>query len=140
MPHVFSLSAPNLGGGGGHHHHRHHGHGGRWSRSYYTGPFYADYYDVGPCGCPNVYTPVIGTDDRVYRNACVATCFNVGVKGPAQGVAGFGAMPTNTTGPLAGATEFFAQFGPVVGGAMVFGLSVLTGFAVSAVAVKALGK
>jgi hypothetical protein len=152
MPHVFALSAPDLGrhrGGGGRHHgggghHHHHGHGRRHGGSYYYGggpSYYTEpYYDVGPCGCPNVYHPVIGTDDRVYRNGCVANCFGVGVKQPAQGVAGLGAPPSNTTWPLAGATEFFAQFGPVVGGVMVFGLSVLTGLVVTSAITKVAGK
>ena len=142
MPHVFALSAPDLGrprggGGGGHHGGRGHWRG-RGGGSYYYGGgpsyYYPDaYYDAGPCGCPNTYEPVVGTDDRMYRNACTAMCYGVRVRG-------LSGPPSSLVAPLAGATEFFAKFGPVVGGVMVFGLSVGTGLVLTSLLAKALGK
>lgn len=71
------------GGGGGHHGHHHHRGGGggrRWrggGGGYWPGYAYDNY--VMPFQCPAVYAPVIGTDGRLYDNACYANASGVAV-------------------------------------------------------------
>lgn len=61
-------------GGGGHHHHHHGGGGGGWGWWYPR----TDYIEIvdqrSPCGCSDIFDPVVGSDNRVYDNACLARC------------------------------------------------------------------
>lgn len=105
MPHVFALSAPQFGAAHPlarppvfrrpHPGHYPHPHPARPRGPADVAPAWWN----APCACSPVMDAVIGTDGRVYRNACTAACHNVGVAQPAGGLGGvLGAAAAGTVG------------------------------------------
>ena len=95
------------GGHGGHGGGGHHGGGGGWGRGaplpYVVGYPEWGYTDIEPLvveRCPQVYAPVLGSDGRVYSNACYAQMRGVSiVRSVKRGVFGDAAVIPNPPPP-----------------------------------------
>lgn len=81
---------PPHGGHGHHGHHGHHHHGGGAIYAGHGGGY--GYYPPTEVivvtqtpACPETWAPVMATDGRIYRNACVAQKHGVGIVRAAKG-------------------------------------------------------